>query len=89
MGLLGRTVCRVIQASGGSRVSKARRVLQDQLVSSGRRVIQEKLDRWEIEDTRALQDLQESKVYLEPLGRRVQRATLEVQVLQERAVQQV
>lgn len=89
MGLLGRTVCRVIQASGGSRVSKARRVHQDQLVSLGRRVIQEKLDRWEIEDTRALQDLLESKVYLEPLGRRVQRVTLEVQVLQERAVQQV
>lgn len=37
------------------------------------RVIQEKLDRWEREDTRAPQDLPESKVYLEPLGRRGQR----------------
>lgn len=98
------------------RVSKARRVLQDQLVSLGRRwahrfrnqsywlggssifqvlalfvvqakghcccsdwwwfgcrVIQEKLDRWGREDTRAPQDLLESKVYLEPLGRKVQR----------------
>lgn len=89
MGLQGRTGCRVIQASGGSRVSKARRVLQGQPVSLGRRVIQEKLDRWGKEDTQAPQDLLESKVYLEPQGRRVQRATPEVKALPERTVRQV
>lgn len=89
MGPQGRTGCRVIQASGGSRVSKARRVLQGQPVSLVLRVIQEKLDRWGNEDTRDPQDLLESKVYLEPQGRRVQRGILEVKALPGRTVPQV
>lgn len=89
MDLAERTACRVIRASGGSRVSKEKQVLQDPQVLLGHRVIQERLDRWEREDTRALQDLLESKAYLDPLGKKVQRVTLEVRVHQERAVHRV